>query len=66
MELVFTLGDDIKRYTSENEFIIQPRAIMGGKLQSRLLSNLFGYVHCFATRFYPCGIINFIKTPLKK
>ena len=26
IEMAFILGDDIKRYTSENEFILQPQA----------------------------------------
>ncbi|MBX2963327.1 MAG: AraC family transcriptional regulator [Cyclobacteriaceae bacterium] len=65
MELIFILGDDIKRFTSENEFIIQPRAIVVGQITDAFTIQPVGYVHCFATRFYPYGIANFIKTPLK-
>lgn len=65
MELIFILGDNIKRYTSENEFIIQPRAIIVGQITEPFTIQPVGYVHCFATRFYPYGVSNFIKTPLK-
>jgi len=65
MELIFILGDDIKRFTSENEFIIQPRAIVVGQITEPFIIQPIGYVNCFATRFYPYGIVNFIKTPLK-
>lgn len=65
MELIFILGDNIKRYTSENEFIIQPRAIIVGQITEPFTIQPVGYVHCFATRFYPYGITNFIETPLK-
>lgn len=64
MELIFMLGDDVKRYTSENEFIIQPRAFVVGQITEPFTIQPVGYVHCFATRFYPYGISNFIKTPL--
>lgn len=65
MEMIFILGDDIKRYTSENEFIIQPRAVVIGQITEPFTIQPAGYVHCFATRFYPYGVANFIKTPLK-
>lgn len=65
MELIFVLGDDIKRYTSENDFIIQPRAIVIGQITEPFTIQPVGYVHCFASRFYPYGVANFIKTPLK-
>lgn len=65
MELIFILGDDIKRYTSENEFIVQPRVIVVGQITEPFIIQPVGYVHCFATRFYPYGTANFIKTPLK-
>lgn len=65
MELIFILGDDIKRFTSDTDFIIQPRAIVVGQITEPFIIQPVGYVHCFATRFYPYGVANFIKTPLK-
>src|SRR5690606_7509606 len=65
MEMIFILGDDIKRYTSENEFIIQPRAVIVGQITAPFIIQPTGDVHCFAIRFYPYGFANFITTPLK-
>ncbi len=66
MELIFILADDIKRFTSENEFIIQPRAMVVGQITEPFTIQPLGEVHCFATRFYPYGVANFINAPLKK
>lgn len=65
MELIFILGDDIKRYTSETDFIIQPRAIVVGQITEPFIIQPVDYVHCFAVRFYPYSVPNFITTPLK-
>lgn len=65
-ELIFILGDDIRRYTSANEFIIQPRALVVGQITEPFVIEPTGYVHCFATRFYPYGFSNFITTALKE
>lgn len=65
IELIFILGDDIKRYTSENEFIIQPRAVVVGQITEPFIIEPTGYVHCFAVRFYPFGFANFVTTPIK-
>lgn len=65
MELIFILGDDIKRYTSETDFIIQPRAIVVGQITEPFIIQPIGYVHCFAVRFYPYSVSNFIKKSLK-
>jgi Helix-turn-helix domain len=65
MELIFILGEDIKRFTSATESIIQPRAMIVGQITEPFIIQPTGYVHCFATRFYPYGVVNFIQTPLK-
>lgn len=65
LEMIFILGDDIKRYTSENEFIIQPRALIVGQITEPFIIEPKGYVHCFAARFYPFGFANFVTTPIK-
>lgn len=66
MEMIFILGDDIKRYTSESEFIIQPRALVVGQITEPFVIQPTGYVNCFAVRFYPYGFANFITVPLKE
>jgi AraC-like DNA-binding protein len=65
MEMIFILGDDIRRYTSEEDFIIQPRAVVIGQLSRPFVIEPTGFVHCFAARFYPYGFTNFITTSLK-
>lgn len=65
MEMIFILGDDIRRYTSETEFIIQPRALVVGQISKPFVIEPAGYVNCFAARFYPYGFSNFVTTPLK-
>lgn len=65
IEMAFILGDDIKRYTSGNEFIIQPRAMVLGQTMEPFYIQPTGYVNTFAIRFYPHGFANFVTTPIK-
>ncbi|WP_028283562.1 AraC family transcriptional regulator [Olleya marilimosa] len=65
IEMAFILGDDIKRYTSENEFIIQPRAMVLGQTIEPFYIEPTGYVNTFAIRFYPYGFANFVNMPIK-
>jgi hypothetical protein len=63
--MIFTLGDDIKRYTSGDEFIIQPRAMILGQTIDPFYIEPMGYVNSFAIRFYPYGFVNFVTTSIK-
>ncbi len=65
IEMAFILGDDIKRYTSENEFIIQPRAMVLGQTIEPFYIQPTGFVNTFAIRFYPYGFSNFVTMPIK-
>ena len=65
IEMAFILGDDIKRYTSENEFILQPRAMVLGQIIEPFFIEPTGYVNTFAIRFYPYGFANFVSEPIK-
>lgn len=65
IEMAFILGDDIKRYTSENDFIIQPRAMVLGQTMQAFFIEPTGYVNTFAIRFYPYGFANFISIPIQ-
>ncbi len=65
IEMAFILGDDIKRYTSDNEFIIQPRAMVLGHTIDPFYIEPTGFVNTFAIRFYPYGFANFVNTPIK-
>jgi AraC-like DNA-binding protein len=64
IEMAFILGDDIKRFTSGDEFILQPRALVLGQTTEPFYIQPTGYVNTFAVRFYPYGFANFVSTPL--
>ena len=66
IEMIFILGEDVKRYTTGDEFIIQPRAMVLGQITEPFFVEPTGHVNSFATRFYPYGFTNFIGTPIKK
>ena len=65
IEMIFILGDEIKRYTSGDDFIIQPRAMVLGQTIEPFYIEPVGYVNSFAVRFYPYGIVNFVATSIK-
>ncbi len=64
VEMCFILGDDVKRFTSERDFIIQPRAMVLGQITKPYFVQPTGYVNSFAVRFYPYGFANFISQPI--
>ncbi|TYA84430.1 AraC family transcriptional regulator [Seonamhaeicola marinus] len=64
IEMAFILGDDIKRFTSEDEFILQPRAMVLGQILEPFHIEPTGYVNSFAIRFYPFGFANFVSEPI--
>ena len=65
IEMAFILGDDIKRFTSGNDFILQPLAMVLGQTLEPFYIQPTGYVNTFAVRFYPYGFANFVNTPIK-
>lgn len=65
IEMIFILGDDIKRYTSGDDFIVQPRAMILGQTIDPFYIEPTGYVDSFAIRFYPYGFVNFVTTSIK-
>src|SRR6056297_794420 len=65
IEMAFILGDDIKRYTSKDEFIIQPRAMVLGHTIEPFYIEPTGFVNTFAIRFYPYGFSNLVNMPIK-
>lgn len=64
IEMAFILGDDIKRYTSGEEFILQPRAMILGQTIEPFYIEPTGYVNTVAVRFYPYGFANFVPVPI--
>lgn len=65
IEMAFILGDDIKRYTSSTDFILQPRAMVLGQVIAPFYVEPVGKVSTFAVSFYPYGFANFIELPIK-
>jgi AraC-like DNA-binding protein len=66
VDICFLLGDDIKRYTSETEFIFQPRQMLLGQITKQFYVEPTGNVYSFAVRFYPYSFANFIDKPLSE
>lgn len=66
IEMAFILGDDIRRYTSRDEFILQPRAMVLGQTIDPFYIEPTGYVNTFAIRFYPYGFANFVTIPVSE
>jgi len=64
IEMFFILGDDVRRYTSNDQFIIQPRTMVVGQITEPFFIQPTGYVNTFAVRFYPYGFANFIDQPI--
>lgn len=65
IEMAFILGDDIRRYRTEDDFILQPRAMVLGQITEPFYIQPTGCVNSFATRFYPNGFANFVTEPIK-
>lgn len=64
IEMAFILADDIKRYTSGDDFVLQPRAMVLGQITQEFYIEPTGTVDSFAVRFYPYGFASFVRTPL--
>ncbi len=66
IEMIFILGNDVKRYTSKNRSIIQPREMALGQITKPLFVQPTGYVNSFTVRLYPYDFTNPISLPIKK
>lgn len=65
IEMTFNFGGKIKRYTSQEEFILHPNAMVMGQRTKSYYILPVGDVDTFAVCFYPLGFANFIQTPLE-
>lgn len=65
IEMTFNFGDKIKRYTSENDFILHPNTMVMGQRTKSYYILPVGNVDTFAICFYPLGFTNFVKTTLE-
>ncbi|MCT8332806.1 helix-turn-helix domain-containing protein [Leptospira sp. 85282-16] len=64
MELAFNFGDPIKRFSNDNEFVIQPWACFIGQITEPFYIKPTGSVNTFSVRFFPYGIANFFDKPM--
>lgn len=63
--MAFLLADDVKRYISETDFILQPRSMILGQITEPFFIQPTGQVDTFSVRFYPYGFANFAATSIK-
>lgn len=64
MDLIFNLGDEVKRIVSEEEFLIQPRAFVLGQIKNPCWIEPTGKVETFAVRFHPGSFAYFTSVPM--
>lgn len=65
IEMTFNFGDNIKRFTSETDFIFHPNAMVMGQRTKSFDILPTGKVDTFAICFYPIGFANFVTMPLE-
>ncbi len=65
IEMTFNFGDKIKRYTSDNDFVLHPNAMIMGQRTKSYYILPTGNVRTFAICFYPIGFVNFVNIPLQ-
>jgi len=66
LEMAFILADDVKRYTSESEYTIQPRAMIIGQITEPYFVQPAGEVLSFSVSFYPYGFANFVDKSISE
>jgi AraC-like DNA-binding protein len=66
IEMVFMLGDDVKRFISDEEFVLQPRAMIMGQISEPMFILPVGKVNSFAVRFFPYAFANFSLLPMNQ
>lgn len=65
IEMTFNMGDKIKRFISENEFILHPNAMVIGQRTKSYAILPVGNVDTIAICFYPHGFASFVDVPLE-
>ncbi len=65
IEMAFLFGDDIKRYTTGDDFVIGPRQMIIGQITETTYIQPTGYVDSFAVRFYPYGFAGIVDRSIQ-
>lgn len=66
IEMTFNLKDKLKRYVSDNEYVIPPSSKILGQRTKAYFIEPMGHVQIFGVCFYPHGFANFVNYPLEK
>lgn len=64
MEMIFNLGDQVRRVLPDNKYLMQPRSFILGQITQPMWIEPMGKVKTFAVRFKPGGLSYFTKTPM--
>lgn len=66
MDLIFNLGDDVKRVMPDETITTQPRAFILGQITKPMWIEPTGRVETFAVRFYPGSFSYFSSIPMSE
>lgn len=66
IEMIFHLADDVRTYTEDKGYTIQPRAMILSHPVKPFFFEPTGTVDTFSVRFHPYGFSNLIDLPLKE
>ncbi|OEK00544.1 AraC family transcriptional regulator [Roseivirga sp. 4D4] len=66
IEMTFNLKDKIKRYVSEDDYLLHPNAMIMGQRTKSYFIEPVGDVDSFAICFYPYGFANFVGSSLQE
>lgn len=64
MEMIFNLGDDVKRVLPNDQYLVQPRSFVLGQIIQPMWIEPMGKVETFAVRFNPGSFSYFTKTAM--
>ncbi|OJJ16772.1 AraC family transcriptional regulator [marine bacterium AO1-C] len=64
MEMIFNLGDDVRRILPNDQYLVQPRSFVLGQITQPMWIEPMGKVETFAVRFKPGGFSYFTKTAM--
>ena len=64
MDMIFNLGDDVKRILPNDKYLIQPRSFVLGQIITPMWIEPLGMVETFAVRFNPGSFSYFTKASM--
>jgi len=64
MEMIFNLGDEVRRILPNDKYLVQPRSFVLGQIIQPMWIEPMGKVETFAVRFKPGHFSYFVKTAM--